>query len=135
MFFYEHIFYLFSYIHRAHNIFSRDACSLGNVFPLNVLHLFLLVIFQHNNMNSHWMLCSQIVAEQVDVSVLFCTICDFDICVKLKYFKKNHHTIDNCHDSSNILTKTFFNHFTVLWQNEYDARNWSHLSTPFIWLL
>ena len=88
MFFYEHIFYLFSYIHRAHNIFSRDACSLGNVFPLNVLHVFLLVIFQHNNMNSHWMLCSQIVAEQVDVSVLLCKICDFDICVKLRYFKK-----------------------------------------------
>ena len=88
MFFYEHIFYLFSYIHRAHNIFSRDACSLGNVFPLNVLHSFLLVIFQHNNMNSHWMLCSQIVAEQVDVSVLLCKICDFDICVKLRYFKK-----------------------------------------------
>ena len=88
MFFYEQIFYLFSYIHRAHNIFSRDACSLGNVFPLNVLHVFLLVIFQHNNMNSHWMLCSQIVAEQVDVSVLLCKICDFDICVKLRYFKK-----------------------------------------------
>ena len=88
MFFYEHIFYLFSYIHRAHNIFSRDAYSLGNVFPLNVLHVFLLVIFQHNNMNSHWMLCSQIVAEQVDVSVLLCKICDFDICVKLRYFKK-----------------------------------------------
>ena len=88
MFFYEHTFYLFSYIHRAHNIFSRDACSLGNVFPLNVLHVFLLVIFQHNNMNSHWMLCSQIVAEQVDVSVLLCKICDFDICVKLRYFKK-----------------------------------------------
>ena len=88
MFFYEHIFYLFSYIHRAHNIFSRDACSLGNVFPLNVLHVLLLVIFQHNNMNSRWMLCSQIVAEQVDVSVLLCKICDFDICVKLRYFKK-----------------------------------------------
>ena len=52
---------------------------MGNAFPLNALHSFLLVVFQLQNMKSHWTLCSQVVTEQVDVSILRCTICDFDI--------------------------------------------------------
>ena len=78
-FFYVDVFHLYIYIHRAYNIFSKDVCSLGNAFLLNALHSFLVVIFQHYNMKSHRTLCSQVMAEQADVSVLLCTICEFDI--------------------------------------------------------